>query len=56
MHRVPRDHIHALAQEVGEELNINKTGTGEARTSFMKLSKVVNVALELAPVDPIALM
>ncbi|KAK8245198.1 hypothetical protein HDK77DRAFT_427090 [Phyllosticta capitalensis] len=56
VHRVPRDHIHALAQEVGEELNINKTGTGEARTSFMKLSKVVNVALELAPVDPIALM
>lgn len=56
VHRVPREHIHMLAQEVGEELTITKTGTGEARTAFRKMSKVVNVALELAPIDPVALM
>ncbi|KAK8177872.1 hypothetical protein IWX90DRAFT_482828 [Phyllosticta citrichinensis] len=56
VHRVPREHIHMLAQEVGEDLTITKTGTGEARTAFRKMSKVVNVALELAPIDPVALM
>ncbi|KAK7722669.1 hypothetical protein SLS57_004874 [Botryosphaeria dothidea] len=56
VHRVPREHIHTLEQNVPNELQVNKNGSGEARTSFrpfnVSLEKSVMVALELTPVEP----
>ncbi|KAL1637891.1 hypothetical protein SLS56_000448 [Neofusicoccum ribis] len=56
VHRVPREHIQTLEQNVPNELQVNKTGSGEARTAFRHFSpnseKSILVALELTPVEP----
>lgn len=57
VHRVPREHINTLTHNLPNEFQVNKGGSGEARTAFrpydQRMEKSIMVALELTPVEPI---
>ncbi|KKY20388.1 hypothetical protein UCDDS831_g04730 [Diplodia seriata] len=57
VHRVPREHINTLTHNLPNEFQVNKGGSGEARTAFRpydpRMEKSIMVALELTPVEPI---